>query len=81
MISAAERKRRQRENILDTYRRNYAKPFWEAYHRKDSKAIDKYLGIGYAFRLGVFMAAPHSRYYEAFNRVDKELKKEIAGDD
>ena len=81
MISTAERKRRQHEKILNMYRRNYAKPFWESYRDGNSQAIQRLCNVGDAFKLGVCMSAPHSRYYEAFNRIDDELKKEICGDD
>lgn len=81
MISATERKRRQRDGILDMYRRNYAKPFWEAYKEGNSKEMQRRLGLGDCFKRGVYMAAPHGRYGEAFNKIDEELKKEISGDD
>lgn len=58
-MTPTERKRRQRESILEMYRRNYAKPFWEAYRDGDSKEMTEYMARGYCFRLGVFMAAPH----------------------
>ena len=81
MISAAERKHRQRERILDMYRKNYAKPFWDAYKDGSNAELQRLCNMSYAFKLGVCMTAPHSRYYEAFNRIDKEFKKEIIGDD
>lgn len=80
-MTRAERERRRRESILDMYRKNYARPFWEAYKAGNSHKIDKMCSMGYCFKLGVYMAKPYSKYYEAFNRIDKELKKEIVGDD
>ena len=78
-MTKEERKHRQRENILGMYRRNYARRFWEAYRDGNGKEMQKWVNMGYAFRLGVCMMAPHSRYYQAFNRIDEELKKEICG--
>lgn len=80
MISATERKRRQRKGILDMYRRSFSKPFWEAYKEGNSKEMQRYLDLGSCFKLGVYMAAPHGRYGEAFNKIDEELKKEIDGE-
>ena len=55
----------------------YAKPFWEALRDGNHAEMQKYLNRGYCFRLGVYMAMPHSRFGEAFNRIDMELEKEI----
>lgn len=75
MTDADAKKRRQ--NILDFYRRNCAIPFWKASLNHDGKSMDKICTMGDYFKRGVYMSFPHSHFYDAFNRIDDEVRKEM----
>lgn len=73
----AERRRRNRERVLETYRRGYAIPFWTAYKEDRSDDLLKLWTRGSDFKLGVAMADPRGKWCNRFNTVDEELMLEM----
>ena len=73
----AERRRRNRERVLETYRTAYAIPFWTAYKENRSKDIQKFATRGGDFRFGVYMADPRGKWCKKFNAVDEAVEKEL----
>lgn len=77
---AAERRRKQREKVIDMYR-FFAKSFWTAYKENDQTEMDKCANRTYNFRLGVTMADPKGRWYHRFSQIDHETMKDMGIDD
>lgn len=73
----AERRRRNRERVLETYRTAYAIPFWTAYREHRSDDLQKFCTRGSDFKLGVAMADPHGKWCKRFNAVDEAIEKEL----
>ena len=73
----AERRRCNRERVLETYRTAHAIPFWMAYKEHRSDDLQKLCTRGNDFKLGVAMADPHGKLLNRFNAVDEELMREM----
>ena len=73
----AERRRRNRERVLEMYRRGYSLPFWTAYREHRIDDIQKLCTRGSDFKLGVAMADPCGKWCKRFNDVDEAVEKEL----
>jgi len=78
-MDARIKRKLRRERIIQVYKEQYCRPFYEAI-KGHSDSVEKLSGRISAFTLGVHMADPHGKWYKTFNKACDEVMKEILGE-
>ena len=68
----------RRDRIMETFRVNYALPYWTAYKAGvDSNQLERLANRSADFRLGIHLADPRAKWGQCFRRVDRQVRQAL----